>query len=530
MAVKLSPVFNDAQLDSNGNPLNGGKLYTYIAGTTTPQTTYTTSAGSTPQANPIVLNARGEPDNPIWLTEGLSYKFVLKTAADVTIRTVDNVAGVNDSTTTTVDQWITPSVSSLTYVSATSFTVAGDQTSVFQPGRRIRAVCTAGTIYGVIQSSTFGASTSVIVGWDSTQLDSGLSAVALGLLTPQNHSIPSYVMPYPASYRNLLINAAFEHDQVNEGASTATADDVYCFDGCYVLTQTASVNVSQLDTPETGFTNAIRLTQNQAAAQRMGLAQIVNFRDSRHLSAKNVAFTPRVRISNSQAIRYAILNWIGTPDAVTSDVVLDWTSGTYTAGNFFLALASGVDVVAVGAQTPSANTWTTLATISGANSSSVGNLIVLVWTEGTAAQNVTLDLDFWQLETGSVGTEFERRPWSQELQLCRQYVEKSYAFGTAPGTVTTAGQYSVRNSTASNTTLPGLEARFSVEKYGTPTVTIYSPGTGASGNIRNVTSSADVSVSSLTGTGVTGTGYVTTGSSLTDTHILSAHFLAVYRL
>jgi hypothetical protein len=46
MTVKLSPVFNDAQLDSSGNPYTGAKLFTYAAGSTTKQTAYQDSARS----------------------------------------------------------------------------------------------------------------------------------------------------------------------------------------------------------------------------------------------------------------------------------------------------------------------------------------------------------------------------------------------------------------------------------------------------------------------------------------------------
>src|SRR5512134_3950957 len=99
MSVFLSPLFNDAQLDALGTPLVGGKLYTYSAGSATPRATYTSATGAVPQANPIVLNARGEPDNPIWLTANVGYKFILKTADELsTIRTIDNVMGVTDVT------------------------------------------------------------------------------------------------------------------------------------------------------------------------------------------------------------------------------------------------------------------------------------------------------------------------------------------------------------------------------------------------------------------------------------------------
>jgi hypothetical protein len=82
--------------DNNGNILSGGKLWTYTAGTTTPQATYTDSSGGTPNTNPIILNAAGRTTQAIWLTEGVSYKFVLMTSTNVVIGTYDDVAGVND--------------------------------------------------------------------------------------------------------------------------------------------------------------------------------------------------------------------------------------------------------------------------------------------------------------------------------------------------------------------------------------------------------------------------------------------------
>ena len=49
MTVNLSPVAGAGWqfFDSDGGPLSGGELYTYAAGTTTPQTTYTSSTGLT---------------------------------------------------------------------------------------------------------------------------------------------------------------------------------------------------------------------------------------------------------------------------------------------------------------------------------------------------------------------------------------------------------------------------------------------------------------------------------------------------
>ncbi|HXF90175.1 MAG TPA: DUF2793 domain-containing protein [Xanthobacteraceae bacterium] len=220
---------------------------------------------------------------------------------------------------------------------------------------------------------------------------------------------------------NLLLNGGFAVDQRNDGASVAAADDTYCLDRWYVLTQSAAITAVQQSDQEDGTPHNIRLTQNQAGAQRMGLAQIVEARDCKHLRGGNATFKARVRCSTSQAIRYAILGWTGAVDTVTSDVVNDWSSGTYTAGNFFLG--ANLSIIAVGATTPAAGAWTDLTPITGAVGTSINNLIVLIWTEATAAQNFTLDIARAKLESGSAATAFAARPYAEELALCQRYFE-----------------------------------------------------------------------------------------------------------
>ena len=78
-----------------------------------------------------------------------------------------------------------------TYVSATQYTLAGNQTTIHSVGRRVRATVTAGTIYGTITASVFGSLTTVTIAWDSGSLDSGLSEVDVGLMNPANSSFPT---------------------------------------------------------------------------------------------------------------------------------------------------------------------------------------------------------------------------------------------------------------------------------------------------------------------------------------------------
>lgn len=83
----LLPEGKQSFTDTQGKPLVGGKLYTYDAGTSTPRPTYVDAAATTPNTNPVVLDARGEA-TVFW--QG-AYKVVLKDASGVTVWTVDHV-------------------------------------------------------------------------------------------------------------------------------------------------------------------------------------------------------------------------------------------------------------------------------------------------------------------------------------------------------------------------------------------------------------------------------------------------------
>lgn len=87
--AELLPDLKFRKFDSNGDPLSGGKLYSYIAGTATPVSTYSDAAGSSPNSNPVVLDANGEAD--VYIATGIAYKFILTDSEDVVQWTVDDV-------------------------------------------------------------------------------------------------------------------------------------------------------------------------------------------------------------------------------------------------------------------------------------------------------------------------------------------------------------------------------------------------------------------------------------------------------
>jgi hypothetical protein len=94
----LAPLAYQTVLDTNGNPVSGAKICTYLAGTTTPTATFSDSIG-TPNANPIVADSSGR--FVAYLLPGASYKFIFQDATGtaatcngVVIRTQDNISAV----------------------------------------------------------------------------------------------------------------------------------------------------------------------------------------------------------------------------------------------------------------------------------------------------------------------------------------------------------------------------------------------------------------------------------------------------
>jgi hypothetical protein len=95
MAVKQPGYFNLQEFTDIGELMVGGRLYTYLTGTTTHATMYTDAAGAVAHTYTsdgiggqyIALNARGELPQPLYMTTGQSYDIALKTPAGATVWT-----------------------------------------------------------------------------------------------------------------------------------------------------------------------------------------------------------------------------------------------------------------------------------------------------------------------------------------------------------------------------------------------------------------------------------------------------------
>src|ERR1700744_1704619 len=91
MTVQLapSPIFHGTGF--GGLPLPFGKLFTYIAGTSTPQATWTDATQTQQNSNPVILDANGNAN--VWLDVTLTYKLRLTDVLGNQIWVVDQVPG-----------------------------------------------------------------------------------------------------------------------------------------------------------------------------------------------------------------------------------------------------------------------------------------------------------------------------------------------------------------------------------------------------------------------------------------------------
>jgi hypothetical protein len=168
--------------DDDGNPLSSGTLTTFLAGLSTPATTYSDVNLTIANTNPISLDAAGRPTSgAIFLTPGVSYKFILKDVLGATVATRDNIAAVplNPNVTGT---WI-PVIGGTTGTSG--------QTYVFQIGTYVKlgtlvianygiSLSAKGTMTGVLQIQGFPFTSSVT---------NGLISAPTGLWQNMNTSV-----------------------------------------------------------------------------------------------------------------------------------------------------------------------------------------------------------------------------------------------------------------------------------------------------------------------------------------------------
>jgi len=368
VALQAIPQF----FDNAGVPLSGGKIFSYEAGTLIPLPTYTDRGGTTPNANPVILDAAGRAD--IWLTANVAYKLIVQ----------DSDGTVMDS----VDQ----------------FYAGADPSQLVAAG----IVPATGGAYTGPVAFQGGATFDGTPAQDLATLDS------LGIAAVRN--------------TNLWINSDFS---INQRGASSVADGAYGFDRTVALCETGSITLSQLAQPTDGIPYAMRITQPDAAPKRVGSLQIVEAENCLAYRGKNLVFAPKVRCSAATTVRVALVAWTGSLDAPTRDVVNGWSSTAYTAGNFFVA---NTLTIATGAAAVAAGEWSDVVVSSSSAGgvvapSTLNNLYLVVWTEAVVAQNVTLDLSVMRAGQGTSLQLWTPPDTQQELARCQRYFQPFNYFG-----------------------------------------------------------------------------------------------------
>lgn len=105
MSASLMPNGKQQYFTALGQPLIGGKVYTYAAGTTTPKATYSDVAGTIPNTNPIILDSRGEA--LIYWSGNYKIDVQDSTGVSLTGYPVDNCASIDSQISTSITALIT---------------------------------------------------------------------------------------------------------------------------------------------------------------------------------------------------------------------------------------------------------------------------------------------------------------------------------------------------------------------------------------------------------------------------------------
>ena len=291
MAVNLSPVGGVAAqfFDNNGVILTGGKIYTYAAGTSTPQVTYTSSSGATAHSNPIILDASGRvPGGEIWLTDGLSYKFLLKDANDVLIGTYDNITGINSNfinytgeqeiQTATAGQTVF-TLTTMQYQPGTnSLSVFVDGVNQYGPGAQYAYVETSSTVITFVTGLHVGAS----VKFTSTQINAASygDAFQISYTPPFTASVATNVGDKLAQYVNVKDFGAVGDGTTNDTTAVQNAISyaatvnapLYIPEGTYLLTSAITVSsANRVNILGAGRRNAILFWSNAAATRGLSI-------------------------------------------------------------------------------------------------------------------------------------------------------------------------------------------------------------------------------------------------------------------
>jgi len=268
----------------------------------------------------------------------------------------------------------------ITYASATSFTVAGvDVTSFYHVGRRVKAIATTpGTIFGTISATTFSTNTTVTVTWDSGSLANEAVVIYVAALSKTNDSIPELVIT------NAKVAAAAAIDATKIGGGLVSNSEFAFLDGVTSAIQT------QLNAKQATITGAA--TTIVSSDLTVSRAAISN--SSGKIAVSTVTDT---ELSYVSGVTSAIQTQIGTK-LTASNNLSDVSSASTARTNLGLTIGTNVqaydaELAAIAGLTSAANKG---IQFTGSGTASVFDLttagLALLDDASASAQRTTLGL------------------------------------------------------------------------------------------------------------------------------------------
>ena len=354
---------------------------------------------------------------------------------------------------------------------------------------------------------------------------------------------------------NKLLNPFMEIDQANEGAGIGLANGqaLYAVDGFRgVFTtsggaSTASIGRSPTGTAPPGYTYSATLAMGGTGASSVGagdffrmdsllegddlydLAWGTSGAQSVTLSfwvLASIANTYYVSIRNGAANRSYVAPFTVSTANVWQNFTITIpgdTGGAWTLyGNALQMYVTWAAACGTTYQAPSANVW------------QAGNFMSITGASNTflLTASAIFRLGPCKLEVGPSATPMLRQSFQAELQRCQRYYEKSYTIGTAVGAGTSSDAFWTdwySPAYAASSIQMGQSFYYKVPKRAIPTLSLYSPVTGASGKLRDAGANADVN-GTIWVNGTNSFGWYGTLAAASNNGLLYGHMVADARL
>ena len=326
--------------------------------------------------------------------------------------------------------------------------------------------------------------------------------------------------------RNLLTNPEFRFAQLYDPTSFTPPDNTVGFDAWKQINGDGGATaLSLVRVVNTGaYFNAgqyfAEYKQTAAGGGKIMVFQALESALSLALQSLDVCFSIDMYLASGLNIKYwmAILLYNGTADVLTNPVST-WNSNTNNptlAANWSYLQTFKVSVP-IGF-----SNWGIAVTVPKVNAASFKNIAVAMFSDSAFASNQVMNLSCARLNTGNFFRLYEPLTYEEDLARAQRFIEKSYAIDTVPGSATAANQL-ITGPLVSSKIYPPVPLQ---RKVAAPTVTLYSPKSGSSGNWYNVTGTADSVATAPGSNGVVSDNLFVANSALASNNVVAGHWVA----